>query len=73
MLINTAIYVRVSTEEQATEGFSIHAQKDKLTKYAEVSDYNIVDYYIDFDTRKQIGILLFLIFICNREYGEIYD
>jgi len=47
MLINTAIYVRVSTEEQATEGFSIHAQKDKLTKYAEVSDYNIVDYYID--------------------------
>lgn len=33
----------------------------------------IVDYYIDFDTRKQIGILLFLIFICNREYGEIYD
>ena len=31
MLINTAIYVRVSTEEQATEGFSIHAQKDKLT------------------------------------------
>ena len=47
MLINTAIYVRVSTEEQATEGFSIHAQKDKLTKYAEVNDYNIVDYYID--------------------------
>lgn len=47
MLINTAIYVRVSTEEQATDGFSIHAQKDKLTKYAEVSDYNIVDYYID--------------------------
>ena len=47
MIINTAIYVRVSTEEQATEGFSIQAQKDKLTKYAEVSDYNIVDYYID--------------------------
>ena len=47
MFINTAIYVRVSTEEQARDGFSIHAQKDKLTKYAEVSDYNIVDYYID--------------------------
>ena len=47
MFINTAIYVRVSTEEQATEGFSIHAQKDKLTKHVEVSDYNIVDYYID--------------------------
>lgn len=47
MLVNTAIYVRVSTEEQATEGFSIHAQKDKLTKYAESNDWNIVDYYVD--------------------------
>ena len=48
MLINTAIYVRVSTEEQATEGFSIHAQKDKLTKYAKVNYYNILDYYNDY-------------------------
>lgn len=47
MLINTAIYCRVSTEEQATEGFSIHAQKDKLTKYAESNDWDIVDYYVD--------------------------
>lgn len=45
--MNTAIYCRVSTEEQANDGFSIHAQKDKLTKYAEVNDWNIVDYYID--------------------------
>ena len=30
--MHTAIYARVSTEEQANEGFSIHAQKDKLTK-----------------------------------------
>lgn len=45
--MQTAIYIRVSTEEQVTEGFSIHAQKDKLTKYAEVNDWNIVDYYVD--------------------------
>ena len=45
--MQTAIYVRVSTEEQANEGFSINAQKDKLTKYAEINDWNIVDYYID--------------------------
>ena len=45
--MKTAIYCRVSTEEQATEGFSIHAQKDKLTKYAESNDWDIVDYYID--------------------------
>ena len=45
--MQTAIYCRVSTEEQATEGFSIHAQKDKLTKYANINDWDIVDYYVD--------------------------
>ena len=45
--MQTAIYCRVSTEEQATEGFSIHAQKDKLTKYALSNDWDIVDYYVD--------------------------
>jgi len=43
----TGIYIRVSTEEQAREGFSINAQKDKLTKYAEVHDWDIYDFYID--------------------------
>ena len=43
----TAIYIRVSTEEQAHEGFSINAQKEKLTKYAEINDWVITDYYID--------------------------
>lgn len=45
--IATGIYIRVSTEEQAKDGFSIHAQKNKLTKYAEVNEWNIYDYYID--------------------------
>ena len=45
--MHTGMYVRVSTEEQATEGFSIHAQKDKLTKYAELNDWIIIDYYVD--------------------------
>ncbi len=63
--MNTAIYIRVSTEEQASEGFSIHAQKDKLTKYAEINDWNIVDYYVDdgisgknLDERPQVQRLL---------------
>ncbi len=43
----TGIYIRVSTEEQAKDGFSINAQKEKLTKYAELNDWNIYDYYID--------------------------
>lgn len=45
--LKTGIYLRVSTEEQAKEGFSIHAQKEKLTSYAKVNDWKIVDYYID--------------------------
>ena len=41
------IYVRVSTEEQAREGFSINAQKEKLKQYALVRDWDIYDIYID--------------------------
>jgi site-specific DNA recombinase len=33
-----ALYVRVSTQEQAREGYSIEEQKDKLIKYAEAHD-----------------------------------
>lgn len=45
--IITGIYIRVSTEDQAKDGFSINAQKEKLTKYAESNDWKIFDYYID--------------------------
>ena len=45
--IVTGIYIRVSTEDQAKDGFSIHAQKEKLTKYAEANDWDIFDYYVD--------------------------
>ena len=45
--VKVGIYVRVSTEEQAKEGFSINAQKDKLKQYALVRDWDIYDIYID--------------------------
>ena len=45
--MTTAIYCRVSTEEQAREGFSINAQKEALTKYALANDWIITDYYVD--------------------------
>ena len=47
MYINTGIYVRVSTEEQAINGYSIRAQKEKLSSYSKIKDWNIIDYYID--------------------------
>lgn len=38
---NTAIYIRVSTEEQAREGVSLQAQKNKCLLQAELSELNV--------------------------------
>ena len=38
----TVAYCRVSTEEQADEGFSIDGQADKLRVYAELHDFGEV-------------------------------
>ena len=42
-----AIYTRVSTEDQAKEGFSLDAQLDKLRSYCKARDWNIAGEYID--------------------------
>ena len=47
MTVKTGIYVRVSTEEQAEEGFSIRAQTEKLKSYAFLKDWDIYDIYSD--------------------------
>lgn len=41
------IYARVSTEEQASEGYSIEAQKQLLQEYAKQRNIQIIDEYID--------------------------
>ena len=46
-LMKTAIYVRVSTEEQAQEGFSIRGQTEKLKNYALLKEWDIYDIYAD--------------------------
>jgi len=43
----TGIYIRVSTEEQAKEGFSINAQKEKLKQYVFARGWDIYGFYID--------------------------
>lgn len=45
--METGIYVRVSTEEQAQEGFSIRGQEQKLKDYARVKDWQIYKLYAD--------------------------
>lgn len=44
---NVAIYVRVSTQEQAAEGYSIQEQAERLTKYCEAHGWNITKVYTD--------------------------
>ncbi|MCL2500463.1 MAG: recombinase family protein [Defluviitaleaceae bacterium] len=45
--LSTGIYVRVSTDEQAQEGFSIRAQVEKLKSYALLKEWDIFDIYSD--------------------------
>lgn len=47
MTLKGVIYARVSTEEQATEGYSIAAQKEALQEYARLRQIDIVDQYVD--------------------------
>ena len=46
-MLNTGIYVRVSTEEQAREGYSIRAQEEKLKSYAKLKEWHIYGIYAD--------------------------
>jgi site-specific DNA recombinase len=45
--LKVAIYIRVSTDEQANEGFSIEAQKRRLLSYADSQDWQVVEIYLD--------------------------
>jgi len=45
--METGIYLRVSTEEQAQEGYSIRAQEQKLKDFARIKDWSIYKIYAD--------------------------
>ncbi|QKS70213.1 recombinase family protein [Paenalkalicoccus suaedae] len=45
--MRTGIYIRVSTDEQVKEGFSIRAQHERLNNFADSQDWSVVDYYIE--------------------------
>jgi DNA invertase Pin-like site-specific DNA recombinase len=46
-LVRAAVYTRVSTEDQAREGFSLEAQRERLTAYCESQGWEITEIYID--------------------------
>ena len=41
------LYLRVSTEDQAREGFSLPEQRERLETFCKFKGYEIVDYYED--------------------------
>lgn len=41
------IYIRVSTQEQADEGYSIQEQTERLKKYSEAMKWNVIQIYTD--------------------------
>jgi len=45
--MNVGIYARVSTQEQAAEGYSIQEQEERLVKYCDALGWNIYNRYID--------------------------
>lgn len=46
-VLRVALYIRVSTEEQAKFGISLAAQEDSLMRYVREHDYKIVNIYRD--------------------------
>ncbi|MDQ0269981.1 recombinase family protein [Cytobacillus purgationiresistens] len=45
--MTVGIYIRVSTEEQVKEGFSISAQREKLKAFCQVHDWTDFKFYVD--------------------------
>lgn len=49
LISGTAIYLRVSTEGQADEGYSLDAQRSKLLAYCDAHDWRVSDEYVYVD------------------------
>lgn len=45
--MNTAIYIRVSTEDQAKEGYSLEVQREYLESFAKRENYDVFKVYCD--------------------------
>lgn len=51
------LYTRVSTEDQAREGFSLPEQRERLEQFCKFKGYEIVDYYEDAGISAKTGNL----------------
>ena len=46
-VLRVALYIRVSTQEQASEGYSVGEQTERLKKYAEAMGWEVYKIYVD--------------------------
>ncbi|HHT74567.1 MAG TPA: recombinase family protein [Euryarchaeota archaeon] len=46
-MLRVAIYTRVSTEDQAEEGYSLEAQMERLEAYCEAQGWEVAERYVD--------------------------
>jgi len=46
-IVKVAVYVRVSTQEQAVEGTSLEYQADRLSEYCEAQGWVVAGRYVD--------------------------
>jgi DNA invertase Pin-like site-specific DNA recombinase len=46
-MVRAAVYIRVSTEEQAEEGYSLEAQQERLLAYCEAQGWDVAGVYAD--------------------------
>ncbi len=44
-MVRVAVYTRVSTEDQAREGYSLEAQKERLLAYCEAQGWELAEFY----------------------------
>jgi site-specific DNA recombinase len=44
-MVRAAVYTRVSTEDQAREGYSLEAQKERLLAYCEAQGWEMAEFY----------------------------
>jgi DNA invertase Pin-like site-specific DNA recombinase len=47
-------YVRVSTDIQFAFGLSLDAQKEQITRYAQINNYEMIGFFVDHDSAKNV-------------------
>ena len=75
--MNTAIYLRVSTDEQATNGYGLDAQRAKCRAMAEIKGWEIAGEYVDEgisgtkDEAARPGLAALLDDTCSGRVGSV--